>query len=171
MADFYGTAAGYKAYVLAHYGVTVTEEDAVIVQWLLRGSAYIDGRYRKQWPSGRWQSLFPGVKTGGRAQLREWGRTGASDYEGNPIGPNEIPIELEYATYEAAKREGEAPGSLSPDYIAAELVTKEKVGPLEVSYAESVEGSIPTRPVITLIDELIAPLLVSRFCGIGVAVV
>ncbi|MFH7423074.1 hypothetical protein RA276_31690, partial [Pseudomonas syringae pv. tagetis] len=66
---------------------------------LIRASAYNDGRYRKLLASGMWQSLFPGVKTEGRGQAREWPRTGADDYAGNPIPDDQLPIELEQATY------------------------------------------------------------------------
>ncbi|MCJ8032889.1 hypothetical protein MU462_14385, partial [Staphylococcus aureus] len=48
----------------------------------------------------------------------------------------------------------------SPDYVASEAVTKEKVGPIEVTYADaSAAGQVPNRPVVPAIDEILAPLL------------
>lgn len=131
---------------------------------LVRGSDYVDQRYRQKLASGRWASGFAGSKSGGRSQLREWPRTGAQDYDGNSILPDEVPVEVLHATYEAALREGEAPGSLSPDFVPAEQVTQETVGPITVKYADTskVDGA-PNRPVVPAIDEIIAPVLVTRY--------
>ena len=127
---------------------------------LVRATDYIDGRYRVLLASGRWASMFPGVRTAGRGQPNEWPRTGAVDYAGNPIPSGEGPDEVERATYEAALRELLAPGSLSPDFVASEAVTKEKVGPIEVTYADATAaGQVPNRPVVPAIDEILAPLL------------
>ncbi|KAG1322096.1 hypothetical protein G6F63_013518 [Rhizopus arrhizus] len=104
--------------------------------------------------------MFPGVRTAGRGQPNEWPRTGAVDYDGDPIQPDEVPDEVERGAYEAALRELASPGSLSPDYVATEAVTKEKVGPIEVTYADSTAaGQVPNRPVVPAIDEILAPLL------------
>ncbi|WP_210235032.1 DnaT-like ssDNA-binding protein, partial [Mesorhizobium sp. M2D.F.Ca.ET.185.01.1.1] len=47
-----------------------------------------------------------------------------------------------------------------PDYVASEAVTKEKVGPIEVTYADATAaGQVPNRPVVPAIDEILAPLL------------
>ena len=74
----------------------------------------------------------------------------------------------------AALREIVAPGSLSPDYVASEAIKRQKVDVLEIEYqaAATAEGSVPTRPVLSVVDELVAPLLRStRACGIAVFVV
>ncbi|MDV3469013.1 DnaT-like ssDNA-binding protein [Stenotrophomonas sp. C3(2023)] len=127
---------------------------------LVRATDYIDGRYRVLLASGRWASMFPGVRTEGRGQANEWPRTGARDYGGNLLRANVVPDEVERATYEAALRELASPGSLSPDYVASEAVTKEKVGPIEVTYADAAAaGQVPNRPVVPAIDEILAPLL------------
>ncbi|KOB03645.1 hypothetical protein AE921_03015 [Xanthomonas arboricola] len=127
---------------------------------LVRGTDYIDGRYRVLLLSGRWQSMFPGVRTDGRGQPNEWPRTGAVDYDGNPIAADAVPIEVEYAAYEAALRELARPGSLSPDFVASALAIRKKVGPIEVAYSDkSADGGVPNRPVISVIDEILAPLI------------
>lgn len=158
----YGTVTEADAYHAARGNTAWTGDNTVKTAALVRASDYIDGRYRCRLPSGRWQSMFTGEKTGGRTQEREWPRTGATDYEGNEIPSDEVPIEVEHAAYEAALRELTSPGSLSPDYVPSQLVTKEKVDVIEVTYSEpqpSVDGSMPNRPVITAVDEILAPLL------------
>lgn len=138
---------------------------------LVRGSDYVDQRYREKLKSGRWVSMFPGVKTGGRSQEREWPRTDAEDYEGNEIPDDEVPEEVESATYEAALREAASPGSLSPDYIPGAQLKRKKIGPMEREYFEAKEGQNPARPVISMIDEIIAPVLVVRYSYPAVRVV
>lgn len=157
----YGTLEGANSYHLARgkaawaAGTEQAREGA-----LVRATDYIDGRYRVLLASGRWTSMFPGVRTAGRGQPNEWPRTGAIDYDGDSIQPDEVPDEVERATYEAALRELVAPGSLSPDFVASEAVTKEKVGPIEVNYADATAaGQVPNRPVVPAIDEILAPLL------------
>ncbi len=138
---------------------------------LVRGSDYVDQRYGAQ-ACGCGGPAFPGKKTGGREQEREWPRTGATDRAGNPIPDDEVPIEVERATYEAAYRELLNPGSLSPDYVPAQLVNKEKVGPIEVGYAVSQDADgNPLRPVVTVIDEILSGLLTKAFCWPAVRVV
>lgn len=173
MPDFYGTVAAADAYHAARANTAWAGDDVAKQAALIRASVYIDGRYRKHMPSGVWQSLFPGVKTEGRGQAREWPRTGAQDYEGHALSAEEVPLEVEQATYEAALRELTEPGSLTPDYVAATAIKREKVGPLETEYAvaSGAEGAASVRPVISAIDELIAPVLVARYTLPAVMVV
>jgi len=165
MPDFYGNVAAADAYHAARANAAWTGDDVAKQAALLRASVYIDGRYRKLLASGVWQSLFPGVKTEGRGQAREWPRTGAEDYEGHAIPSDQVPVEVEQATYEAALRELVEPGSLSPDFVAASTVKRQKVGPIEeeFSVAAGADGAASVRPVISIIDEMIAPVLVARY--------
>ncbi|WP_460138214.1 DnaT-like ssDNA-binding protein [Pseudomonas sp. S2_A10] len=165
MPDFYGTVAAADAYHAARANAAWTGDDVAKQAALIRASVYIDGRYRKLLASGVWQSLFPGVKTEGRGQAREWPRTGAEDYEGHAIPSDQVPVEVEQATYEAALRELVEPGSLSPDFVAASTVKRQKVGPVEeeFSVAAGADGAASVRPVISIIDEMIAPVLVARY--------
>ncbi|MFJ4587897.1 DnaT-like ssDNA-binding protein [Pseudomonas moraviensis] len=165
MPDFYGTVAAADAYHAARANAAWTGDDVAKQAALIRASVYIDGRYRKLLASGVWQSLFPGVKTEGRGQAREWPRTGAEDYEGHAIPSDQVPVEVEQATYEAALRELVEPGSLSPDFVAASTVKRQKVGPIdeEFSVAAGADGAASVRPVISIIDEMIAPVLVARY--------
>jgi hypothetical protein len=174
MPDFYGSVAAADAYHLARANAAWAGDDAAKQAALIRASAYIDGKYQTQSSCGRWESLFPGIKTGGRAQSLQWPRTGVSDNEGNAIPADEVPIEIEQATYEAALREIATPGSLSPDYVASDAIKRQKVDVLEIEYQAPADnaGSAPNRPVITVVDEMVAPLLRStQLCGIAVFVV
>lgn len=170
---FYGTVADADAYHLARGNTAWAGTNPQKEAALTRGSDYVDLRYRWMTSCGHWESMFPGQRTGGRAQEREWPRTGAVDYSGNPIPDDEVPIEVEHATYEAALRELVSPGSLSPDFIPGGQVTKEKVGPVEVQYAEAKwnPNATPNRPIVPVIDEILAPLTYRTGCAPAVFVV
>lgn len=171
----YGTLIGANSYHTARGNVawaegSIPEREAA----LQRGTDYIDGRYRYQTAGGCWKSMFRGVRTDGRAQDLEWPRTGAKDSEGNAIPPDEVPVEVEHATYEAALLELLNPGSLSPIFVASQLVTKEKVGPIEVGYSDpQTDGTMPpNRPVVPAIDDILSGLICDRpKFGVGVRVV
>jgi len=172
--DHYGTLVDADAYHAARGRadwVESSEPDRTSA--LVRGSDYVDQRYRGSSMYGCGGPAFPGKKTGGRSQDREWPRTGASDRSGDPIPADEVPVEVERASYEAAYREVLEPGSLSPDYVPAQRVTREKVGPIDITYSDGADGgtSNPMRPVATVIDEILGPVLVKRYCGPGVRVV
>ncbi|MFV1944136.1 DnaT-like ssDNA-binding protein [Pseudomonas luteola] len=172
MPDFYGSVADADSYHQTRGNTGWTGEDAAKQAALIRASAYIDSKYRKKFTSGRWMSLFPGTKTGGRGQALEWPRTDAQDYEGNKIPSDEIPAEVQQATYEAALRELSSPGSLSPDYVPSKLVKRQKVDVIEREFFEPGElGSAPSTPVVSVIDNLIAPVLIARYELPGVMVV
>jgi len=163
-ANLYHQARGNAAWALG--------TDEARTGALVRATGYIDGRYRVLLASGRWASMFPGVRTAGRGQANEWPRTGAIDNEGARIPVDEVPVEVLQATYEAALRELARPGSLSPDFVASSLAIRKKVGPIEIAYSDkAADGGVPTRPVITVVDEILAALLRSPRSMPGVRVV
>ena len=155
MADYYGTEAGADDYHDAR-GNTAwaagSSPDKLAA--LTRASQYIDGRGQCDG-----LSLFPGTKTGGRAQVLVWPRTGAVDWSGAAILPDEVPVEVQFATYEAALRELAAPGSLNPDYVPAQQVKREKVDVLETEYVGAAEGVNPVRPVVSVVMDMLAPVM------------
>lgn len=171
----YGTVHGADDYHASRGNSAWTDaDDHLKLPALVRGSWYIDSRYRWRYPGGVfYASLFSGEKTGGRAQELEWPRTGATDYTGEALDPDVVPREVEFATYEAAVRELVSPGSLSPDFVSTSAVKKEKVGPVEVEYSFTTSDSCwpPNYPIIPTIDGLIAPVLIAGFLGPAVAVV
>lgn len=122
----YGTISGFKAYSDARGVSYAGKTDAQITQALVRSSAYIDGAYR---------ASFPGYKTGRRTQALEWPRTNATDDAANSLPSDEVPVEIENATYEGGIRELASPGSLAPDVAAGGGgIKREKVGPIETEY-------------------------------------
>lgn len=157
MSDIYGTIAGADTYHEARGNVVwagYDEDDKAAA--LLRGSEYIDATY------GR---MFAGLKVNGRAQVRQWPRSGAFDIDGNTIPVDEIPLEAQNASYEAALREAATPGSLSPDFVAADGIKQASVdGAVSVTFHGS--GTIEdAQPVIQIIDAIIAPLLAGDGAG------
>lgn len=154
MADYYGTEANADQYHTARGNAAWTGSSAVKVAALTRASQYIDGMGQCDG-----MSLFPGTKTEGRAQYLAWPRTGATDFSGAAILSDEVPIEVQYATYEAALRELVTPGSLSPDYVPGQQVKREKVDVLETEYTTPAEGVNPVRPVVSVIMDMLAPVM------------
>lgn len=148
MTTFYGTYSGMVAY-FAERGVTVTSLQADVEAKLVVASEWLDARYGGQ---------FPGVKYLRREQLRDWPRTGAYDRNGDSISNTEIPREVEWATYQATKRELDVPGALSKD------VTPNKYRKASVSSAVAVEynefsNSVDAQTKFQIIDEIMLPLL------------
>lgn len=153
----YGTAAGYKAWADARGTSYAGYTDDEIAQALVRATSYIDGAYR---------ASFPGYKTERRGQALEWPRTGATDAVGEALATDEVPVEIENATYEGAARELAEPGSLNPDIAAGGGgIKREKVGPLETEYFSN--GSMSA--TFTAIDQALSGLLALRSPYVGVA--
>jgi hypothetical protein len=169
----YGTVAGADAYHAQRANSAwAAGSEVARTAALVRATDYIDGRYRFQLPTGTWQSMFTGARTAGRGQLNEWPRIGAVDYSGYLLPADVVPDEVERAAYEAALRELAKPGSLSPDYTASTTAIRKKVGPIEVAYSEkTADGTVPNRPIISMIDEILAPLLRRPVQGPAVVVV
>lgn len=119
---------------------------------LLRATTWLDGSYRDR---------FPGKRTHGRTQALQWPRIDAADTEGSPIASDEIPQEVIDAACEAAIRELAEPGVLSPDYVPAERVTAETVGPISIRYADA-KGDDAARPVATVIEDILSGLLTRK---------
>lgn len=154
--DHYGNADDFVTYCET-MGYTTEELNSPtspsdeIDAALRRASLYIDGRYRVR---------FSGKRALGRSQTREWPRIDAIDTDCNDIPSDEVPIEVVNATYEAAFRELENPGSLTPDFVATEQVQSERVGPLSVTYkSSSTTMASDTYPVVGTIDAILAPLI------------
>lgn len=165
--QIYGTIAGADAYALsigntAWGALTTDQKNAALV----RGSAYVDS-YARRYIGDDYKCwwTYIGGKTGGWAQEREWPRSGI---DGLP--DSVIPVQIEYATYEAAIREGTNPGSLSPDFDRTSLVKSEKVDVLQVTYAVSDNANAGSLlPVIPAIESLLSAFLVRR-CNSGLAI-
>jgi hypothetical protein len=117
---------------------------------LRRATTWIDATYGPR---------FGGTRKNGRAQALQWPRADATDAYGEDVPDDEVPVEVVHATIEAAVRELATPGGLNPDYVGTERVVREKVGDLEVQYADGKGGADDARPVISVIDGILAPLI------------
>lgn len=147
--SFYGSLEGAAAYHTARGNTAWTGSDELKSAALLRATTWLDAKYGPR---------FPGCRTAGRSQARQWPRENAFDIEWSPIAADEVPAEVIDATYEAALRELVTPGSLSPDYVASERVKSERVGPIAIEYASN-GGASDVRPLLSIVDDLLFSLL------------
>ena len=158
--QIYGSIAGADAYATSIGNTTwgpLTNEAKQAA--LARASLYVDS-YNKRFIDSDYRCwwTFIGGKTGGWAQEREWPRHGIPGLPDNVIPPS-----IEYATYEAAIREAENPGSLNPDIDRTAVVKSEKVDVLQVTYAVSDNANADSLlPVIPAIEGLLSSFLVRR---------
>ena len=145
----YGTDLGLAEYADAR-GLTVPSGNVTAAR--VRGSDYIDGMYGDR---------FPGVPAAGFAQERAWPRVGAADSYGGLIAADVIPERVVWASYEAALYEMANPAGLAPVVTPGQLVIREKVGPLEVEYADAAAttGVVGSVPVLASVEGLLRPLL------------
>ena len=150
-ADAYHTARGNETWV----GLAGDAKSAA----RLRASQWLDGAYAHRWP---------GRRVSGRSQLRDWPRENGFDAGGFEIPDDTIPPEVLMATYEAALREAVTPGSLSPDFTPADGVKSETVGPISTTYRDGV-GAEGQRPIVTVIDDILASLIGRRASGVSTA--
>jgi len=157
--------------------ITIPNGDARAA--LIRATQYIEATYRGRWPGNRtkyrglqslsWPRFGAYVDDGSRIDYRtRLQLTGAySDVGYAPqvyyIQPTEIPIELIQATCEAAIRELIQPGYLQPD-LTLTNIKSERAGDTEFEYFVG-RGAIP---LVTVIDGILAPLLLSRTDLFGV---
>lgn len=149
MVDFYGTAVGYVAYWTAR-GTVPDDTTPKIEAALLVASEYLDANYR---------SFYAGTKVNGRSQKRDWPRQAAYDVNYDQIADDEIPDEIDEATYQAASRELATPGSLRTDAIMGKAIQSVSIdGAVSVVYAGA--GSIADlQPTFPAIDAILAPIL------------
>ncbi len=152
MADFYGTSVGFTAYAAATgRAVPAPTSPDTVEGALFRSSNTLDAMV-----AGR----VSGVKTDGRAQLRLFPREGMYDAEGNEIEDDEIPIEMEYATYELAFQELTLPGSTSPVVTPGKTIKKVSVeGAVSVEYANTATSD--QAAFVSSVEGILAPLFSS----------
>lgn len=145
MATFYGSESNFETYA-EERGYTISDGD--IEPALLRASIWVDSKYG---------SRFIGTKTGGRDQERAWPRTGAYDAEGNELDDAEVPNEIVFATYEAARQELSSPGSLLPVVTPGKAIKKVSVeGAVSVEYANT--GAADQLPSLPIVDGILSTL-------------
>lgn len=152
MPDFYGTAAGFRSYHEARgTDVSAYADDTVIEAGLLVGSEFVDARYL-----GVVADRY--LPTGGRSQVRILPVVGLADRYGYLIGDNEIPREVESATYEATLRELQSAGALFKDYTPSQYKSVSVDGAVSINY-RSFNSVSETETQFSIIDAVMRPLL------------
>lgn len=134
-------------------------------QALVRASSWLSSYYR-----------WKGSKVKGRDQGLAWPRSGAMDNEGNEVGSEEVPREVQLATLFAAIAEAGAPGALTPTITPNQMAVMEKVGLLTIQYRsgkrspQDMSGVDDGRPVLSAIYDQIKGLITKPdFVGVTVA--
>lgn len=115
---------------------------------IVRASAFLTSAYQ-------WQ----GIKVNQRAQTMPFPRTGVFDREGWNVLQNEIPREVKAACCEIAIVEAATPGTMNPNVVLAEKITSEQVGQIRVEYANAFMSAESSRPVLTVVSDLIEQFL------------
>jgi hypothetical protein len=161
MPDFYGSRTAFRTYHSTRGTDTTSYTDATVDAALIVASEFIDGRYG---------GLFIGLKTGEREQIREWPRTGAYDNYAYLIENNEIPREVENATYEAALKQLSSPGALFVDYQPSEYIEASVDGAVAVKF-EKFNSVYDSQTLFAKVDNAIAGVLspqlnMSRLSGL-----
>jgi len=149
---------------MAHYGTEENFEAYCIRMGYTPSAGAVDPALERAtlWLDNTYGSRYPGTPTGGRAQELGWPRTGAVDCKGQTIPVDEVPAEIERATYEGTLRELAVPNSLSPDVVAGQVKTSVSVsGAVSVTYATGKDGTVVAGqvPTLTVVDNMLACLL------------
>lgn len=151
MADYYGSEGAADTYHAAHGNTAwAAALSAAKLAALLIASERLDADYA---------SSFNGYPTGLRAQKRQWPRTSAWDIYGYSFANDEIPVQVQEATYELALRQIVKPGSLFKDWTAGKDIKSVSVdGAVSVTFAGA--GSIQdVQTIIPVIDGILWPIL------------
>lgn len=149
-ADSYVTLEEAVEYCVARNLTFSASPDVLGASALIRASKAIDLRY---------QSAYPGWRKRGREQGLQWPRAAAYDVSGWLIRDDEVPVEIKYATIEAAVRELAEPNSMMPDLERGGQIASIRAGSVGITYS----SSAPARTTFTLIDGMLGNIL----SGIG----
>lgn len=147
-AESFVSVADADTYHTAKGNATWTGTDAVKEQALRRASVFLSSSYP-----------WAGYPVNARTQALAWPRYDVVDQDGNPVASDEVPREVVNATCEVALRELVTPGSMNPDVTLADKVKREKVGPIEVEYANADVSANASRPVLTIVRDMVGGLL------------
>ena len=135
---YYGTTIKFENYHIARGRDPSVFEYEDVEAALLIASEWLDGSFRDR---------FPGLKVGMREQVREWPRTAVLDRNGYAVSPLYVPNEIESATYEAAYRHLQTPGSLQVDYTPNKYSEVAVEGAVRVKYnnldASTIQKNFP----------------------------
>lgn len=144
-ADTYHSSRGNSTWVTATSPADTDKEQAI-----RRASTFLRDSFT-------WQ----GWKLNQRAQAMAWPRTGVVDQDGYAVSSSEVPDEIQRACAELALRELVTPGTLNPDVTLSNQAKREKVGSIEVEYTNIRTDAYASRPVVTIVQDIVGPLLAS----------
>lgn len=149
-AESYASVPALDAYAVAHGSPAIWSAASLeLKEAALRyATAWLDGRYE-------WTGAILS-----RTQALAWPRSGAIDPDGRELSG--VPARLVRLTCQAALYHLEE--SLAAPLPRGGAVKREKVGPLEVEYADGA----PASRTFSYLDDLAAPLLSSSAGGYGV---
>jgi hypothetical protein len=150
-ANAFLSVADWKAYADQQgwdYSTAEYTEDQ-IGSAIVRGRAWLDAMYRSRWP---------GSRANGREQSTAWPRKDATDGDGEVIVDDEIPAEVKDASAEAAWRELQEPGSLSPDLERGGAIKSLKAGSVEITYADGASSLTVYSGIAQMLDGLLTTL-------------
>jgi hypothetical protein len=151
-ANAFVTRADLIAFAADFYPDTTVADDTDTDAAILRASS--------------WLSTFPNwdgsMKCGRGLQGLAWPRSGVTDCNGDAVADDEVPFEVEQATFLASLAELESAGVLTPTITAGKQTKKEKVDVIEVEYmtpsdqgASNVDPMESLRPMLTAISDLL----------------
>lgn len=146
----YGTDEGSLQYNAVARGRTswsdLTPEQRTIN--LVLASSAIDAMFEPR---------FPGVRTGGLNQENAWPRL-SRVVRGWGIGDTEVPVVVEWATYELAYQLSVDPAILQQVQQPGSMIKRETVGPLTTEYAIPTTDGEVLQTRFPLIEGMLSPL-------------
>jgi hypothetical protein len=151
-ANAFVTRDDLIVYAAAYYPETDVPYDETTDGAILRASS--------------WVSSFPDwdgqMKCGRGLQGLAWPRTGVEDCNGDTVPSDEVPIEVEHATFIASLAELASPGILSPTITPGKQKKSVKVDVIAESYMTPSEQGLTNvdpvaslRPVLTAVSDLL----------------
>lgn len=144
-ANSYVTLAEYRAWANAR-GITSSDSDTILERQVLRAMDYFE------------QLLFIGNKANENQPL-QWPRTEAL-IDGYYADATEIPVQVKRALYEAIKVEADGYSQWNNQ---ERRTIREKVGDIEVQYADNSENRTITPALTSALSKLVVgPTSVSR---------
>lgn len=152
-ANAFVARAAFIAWATDYYPDSIPTDDTDTDAAIMRASS--------------WLSTFPdwdGTMACGRGlQGLAWPRSGVTDCNGDSIPDDEVPAEVQEATYIAALAELSSPGILTPTITPGKQVKRVKVDVIEEEYMtpqeQGMTGTVDPletlRPVLTAVSDLL----------------
>lgn len=139
-ANSYVSVADARAYA-ADRGHSLSDDDDVVAAQLIRASDYLEAKECEF----QGERVFPA-----RAFPRRGVRINGADLPADSVPSLLIAAQIQLVIAQLGGID------IMPNFVAADYVTKEKVGPLEMTYADPVAVGIAPR--LGAVDAMLAPL-------------